>query len=214
MNKYDKILDLFTGNDPYRDFVNAPFRQGGYVYATDSRCMVRIDAGYVEGNYEHREKPDAGAVMNRTPNRLETLVTMGGLKETYGRIPDVMFKECDACEGIGKVDFEFEYDGGLYCHRDDCPVCDGAGYVQTSEKEKDFRYGVRFLQETHPVKQEYLLLFMQTLSILGAKSARLVYASPSMLLFDVDSGVQIVMAGYFPNEGTEEMVVCYKEKEK
>lgn len=212
MSKYDKALNLFTGYDSFRDFVNAPFRQGRYVYATDSICMIRIDAEYLEMEYNSIDKPNCGYSFNKKPNQPSThSFSLEGLKSMYDRIPDVEFEECEACDGTGKVDFEFEYDCEFYYKRADCPICYGEGYVQVSEPEKDFRYGIKFADGSSPVRQKYLLRLIEALRTLDLDRAFLVYADDTTFMFELEQGIDVMMMGYLPYIKNEEFFISYED---
>lgn len=51
MNKYDKIINRFTGDDTDPAWCEKPFKHGDSIIATDRHILIRIDAAKCEGEY-------------------------------------------------------------------------------------------------------------------------------------------------------------------
>lgn len=214
MNKYDKALSLFTErNLSPKEYTYSPFSQGEYIYATDRMVAIRIPSGKTEEAYENRERPVAGIPFNKERNADE-LFTFKELKELYDSVPEVYFKRCEACWGDGRVDFEFEFDGSIYTSRGDCPVCFGTGSIRTEDERKDFRCGVKFMEDSFPINNRYLGILLSAMSVLGIDSVRLVRQDFYTCAFLLGEGVEVTIMGYHPAAGNEDNCVCYKKKEK
>lgn len=211
MNEYDHALNLFTDYTMYENYTDRPFRQGIYTYATDKISMIQVRSDLTKEDYEELDKPNAEAIMDKKPNR-NKVYTLGGLKAVLNRIPKVNYEECSACEGNGKVEFEFEYDGETYYHSADCPVCHGTGEKELDFGRRDFRYGVKFEPDAWPVKRKHLTKLIQTMDLLGISSARLVYADLCTFKFELDKDIAIIVVGYHPKQEFEDFYICYGEE--
>lgn len=210
MNKYDTVLRLFVDSSQYGDFTNVPFRQDCRIYATDKLSIISVGSDLTEEQYDFLEKPDFYRVLNKPQNR-NKVFTLGGLSNLLSRIPKVKFKKCDACDGLGEVNFEFEYDAGTYYHRGDCPICDGTGKVELLFEEFDFRYGVKFESDTWPLKHNQLIKLIKTMDLLHTDAAELVFADTQTCKFKLVNDIEVMFCAYHPKQEFEDFVVCYEE---
>lgn len=209
MNNYDCALNLFTDVSIGAHYTGRPFRQGSYIYATDRISMIRVKSDLTNEEYNEIKSPNSEQVFRRESNR-NKVYTLDGLKALFALIPEVGFEECDACDGRGRVDFEFEYDGDTYYKSGDCPICEGSGQKELLIKEKDFRYGVMFEPDSYPIKQKYLEILYNTMNTLGINSALLVYSDSIFYKFQLSKDIDIMFCGYIPKPGYEDYVVCYE----
>ena len=147
--------------------------------------------------------------MNKPHNRNKVL-TLEGLTNLRNSIPKVQFEECDACEGLGKVRFEFEYGNETYYHSADCPICNGTGKMELLLAKPDYRYGVKFESDTWPIKQKYLSKLIQTMELLDTDTATLVYIDTQIHKFQLVDGIEIMFCAYHPKQEFEDLFVCYE----
>jgi hypothetical protein len=140
----DDILDtLARFCDPYRDTgrgqMARPFVRDGWVYATNSRAVVRIAADKVAGPVNADGPPaerlgwwklfplTGGTALAGLP--IPADVECGDCKGT-GKTEMVT---CPECDGDGEVSWYGDYSGHSY--EDECQFCDGEGEV-TANKVK------------------------------------------------------------------------------
>lgn len=101
-------IDLvpFTGIDDFRDYLNAPWRRDGKLYATNGHFMIELaDDGRDVPAYD--KHPNCTAQFDkRTPG-------------TFGALPEIPPAEpCSFCNGKGM------------CYHEGCPDCDAKGEFQ------------------------------------------------------------------------------------
>jgi hypothetical protein len=128
-NIYITILNHFTGQDKFRDWLNTPFHALGKAMATDGNKLVAVPlCDLMEDLTDHSEKvwklwQPANMEVNISIDHLQTVI------EQFPRIDcyDMEKKECKACRGNGDVDFEFCYKYDTYRMNGECPVCEGEG---------------------------------------------------------------------------------------
>lgn len=209
MNNYDHVLNLFTDISLSVTYAQQPFRQGRHTYATNKIALIQIVSTLHEEEYDTLESPRADLVMGK-PNNRNKVFTLDGLTTLLNLVPKVLFEECDACDGTGKVNFEFEYNGDTYYHSDDCPVCHGTGEQDLPVAKRDFRYGVKFESDTWPLKQKYLVKLIQTMQLLGIDNVRLVYADTQTYKFELSEDVEVMFLCYHPKQEYEDFFICYK----
>ena len=209
MNKYEKTLKLFTGYDQYREWTQEPHLQNGYIYASDTRIAIQIDKQLVEYDYPELEKPDL-ATPFKVNKELDMQMTIEDMENVYDRVPYTTIERCEACEGRGVVDFEFEYGGRTYLKSDECPVCCGEGVVSSINSKRDFRYSILVHDSCLPIKQKYFGILMSAMKALEVDTIRLAGCSACVCLFDVCEGVKIAV-GVYRDEPDSEYVLKYKE---
>lgn len=209
MNNYDAALILFTNPFLYKDYAKHPFRQGMNNYATDGKSIIRVATHLCKEEYEELDKPNAWYVMNKPKNR-DKVFTLDGLITLLNLIPKVDFEACQACDGNGRVDFEFEYDGETYYKSADCSVCHGTGEKELDVAVRDFRYGIKFESDTWPLKQKYLIKLIKTMELLEVNSAHLVYADTQTYKFELSEDVEVEFLCYHPKLEYEDFFICYK----
>ena len=67
MNKYDQILERFSGIDTLRLELLTPFNYEGTtnVFATDAHALVCIPANLCEKEYKTQKKPNVSAIIGK-----------------------------------------------------------------------------------------------------------------------------------------------------
>ena len=209
MNVYDTVLSLFADISQREPYTWSPFRQGCRIYATDKVSIISVGSGLIEDEYDYLEKPNSEYVMNKPHNR-NKILTLEKLANLHNSIPKVNFEECDACDGFGKVKFEFEYDNETYYHSADCPICNGTGKMELLLAKPDYRYGVKFESDTWPIKQKYLSKLIHTMELLDTDTATLVYVDTQIHKFQLVDGIEIMFCAYHPKQEFEDLFVCYE----
>lgn len=209
MNNYDHALNLFSDISLSVTYAQQPFRQRQNTYATDKIALIQVASTLPEEEYDALENPRADLVMSK-PNNRNKVFTLDGLATLLNLIPKVLFEECDACDGTGKVEFEFEYNRDTYYHSADCPLCGGTGQQDLPVAKRDFRYGVKFESDTWPLKQKYLVKLIQTMQLLGIDTARLIYTDTQTYKFELGENVKVMFLCYHPKPEYEDFFICYK----
>lgn len=136
---------VYNGGFTNRDCLRKPFERDGFIYATDTRIMVRVSEDLCEEKYEISEKPK-----NIPPFPNADCCYKLELKELVGVIKSIpecetiavsgKEAECDECEGDGRVEWTYEdSDGEEHYDYFDCPICGGKGKVATKEYEREER---------------------------------------------------------------------------
>ena len=125
----DAMIELAAKSDVER--LGAPWSRGEWSYATDGKMAIRgprlDEFGERPENDETAATLDdlvsrpAGPTWYDVPANLPA--APGPCPKCHG-VPSV---KCEACDGDGAVEWEFEYDGRTYDMDGDCPVCDGEG---------------------------------------------------------------------------------------
>lgn len=208
MNNYDHALNLFADISLNVTYAQQPFRQRRNIYATDKIALIQVSSTLPEEEYDALENPRADLVMSK-PNNRNKVFTFDGLATLLNLIPKVFFEECDACDGTGKVEFEFEYNGDTYYHSADCPLCGGTGEQNLPVAKCNYRYGVKLESDTWPLKQKYLVKLIQTMQLLGVDTARLVYTDTQTYKFELDENVKVMFLCYHPKPEYEDFFICY-----
>jgi hypothetical protein len=201
MKDEQKILDMYVARDDLRPVLQAPFTQGGYVYATDARILIRIRESVVTGSYPVAENPNNSRFFIET-NREET-ITIQQLEELLSRVE--MIEEthvvgksvtCEECGGSGLVYWEH----GRYEKEDDCPACDGSGY---SQQERKVITGNMTLNKLAPVKlggrtfsAGYIQTIVQTMELLGIHEIAMrynEYNEMKQVIFNFSPDVDVIL---------------------
>ena len=126
MNK--ELVKNFYSTDKYRPEMNSTIYDGqGYAYATDSHFLLRW-----EEQGDKNAKLDCGAIFKDVGDKKQSFIfSKIDFIKKRDKLPLVVDKdECDACEGNGEVEWEFEH----YEKWDDCPKCNGKGEIKNSDK--------------------------------------------------------------------------------
>lgn len=140
MNVYNKILNLFIGNDKIRTWMNNPFIIENKVCATDGYALIAMSKNKI--NTEVFFSPDKTVLERVYPlivqmkKEFEQVISFNNLSEIIKLVPlidEVIEKdethECNDCNGSGEVTYLYESKSGIYELEHECPVCEGAGVV-------------------------------------------------------------------------------------
>lgn len=148
MNKYDTILNRFTGDVDDPAWCEKPFKHGDSIIATDRYILVRVDAAKCEGKYDtHPNQPQ--------PKNLDKLFPLTNcnlvmdVHELAKQIVSVEYEitipvsgddaKCPECNGRGEVEWEYESNNGIRYGYFDCPECDGRGHVTHKTLKREER---------------------------------------------------------------------------
>jgi len=137
MNIYNKILDAFVDLRPGagRGWKGKPFVIGEKAIATDSCTMVIVPAVKTIG-IELLTEYDPASVLKVIPgaafrgrNIPVPLDVVKAKIQHLAKKPEIILKDCGACDGEGWVEYQFIYKDIHHTKDDECPVCRGEGDV-------------------------------------------------------------------------------------
>lgn len=131
---YLKILNKIAKKDNFTDWMEKPFNAFGKSIATNGYCLV---ATPMCGEFINRD--DIIKSIYPFEFNLNKKIKLQEIKDKLALIPivdcyDEKEEECDACDGSGTVDFEFEYSRKTYEMEGECPVCEGEGTILQKSK--------------------------------------------------------------------------------
>ena len=206
MNNYDKLLISYTDVHSYKEYAHEPFLQGEFAYATNGQSCIQVRKDLPKKPLEERDNPNTLRIFTKERNK-DRIISYDMLKRAMQSIPKVNFERCPACDGEGKVEFEFEFSCKTYTTKDECPVCGGSGERYVHTPIPDYRYGVCLLSGGMPVKQTYIEQLGWCIKLLEVESVRLVSYDGFIYRFDVADGVQVAICAYQPGTFDGELSV-------
>lgn len=197
-NEIDTLLLSFCDEDNYRDYCQAPFEQGGKIYASDTINLLSVDKSLVEGEYKSLDFPLMDKVM---PSDAPTCVILAkdveaALKEiTRDSCPDALndgYETCYECHGCGEIELKHtDKRGREFVLQVECPVCQGNGSVKVGEgrfvvltngsNEFDLRFGS-------------LMLLLDAMGVFGVDSAKVFSKGGLALRFDLTPQASVLIA--------------------
>lgn len=200
----DQLLQKFVGEDNNRPIFQKPWRKDGYVCATDTRILIRVNGALIDTQYP--EGPYALSKIFPNCSTQIGCVTLEQLKTALSKCPLVDQTktidhdiECCECHGEGEVYWEYEH----YSRKFECPVCDGEGYIErekvvpTGEKEIDYDaivcIGYRYY------KGYYLDYIRNAMEKLGIKTAEILIGNNKVgTQFRLNHDIDILLAECAP----------------
>lgn len=197
------LFDLFVDIDnDIQTIYNNPYRRDGYVYATDGRKLIRIKENVVRGNYETNDKMK----LDIPTDNCDYIITDKDIEKVLFNIPheEEVIKvgnnvKCPECDGEGTVTWKYtDRDWNDYELDEDCPVCEGSGYIEKVRKERTGRK-ISVLSTIIKVGRNNLTAgFLQTLldamKIIGISEVRLVAQDKICNHFRIDENISVILA--------------------
>lgn len=223
MSKYQQILNLFVAKDDVRPQFKQPFCYEDRAVATDAYTMVFFDKGKVEDL-----EPYDGAirVFDCVPIENTRLkITKDELNAALASSPKVdevrieeRKTECEACEGSGQVNFEFDYNLKTYELEGECPLCEGyceilaEVRVPTGGKVPDYEKSFRLRGKTY--RSAYFKRIIDVVNMTGADYIDMLNINDkpySATLFEV-SDVKILITSNHSEPWSDKNEVVYEIK--
>lgn len=203
MNKYVQFLNTVTVEDPFRPWMETPFRYKDKIVATNAMVMVAMPVDMAgEMTFPNQDsiasKIDSVFSGYKPVSKLLPLEIMDKIESLCPLVDELNLIEeaerCKTCDGEGTVEWWFEN----FEKEDDCPVCHGQGETGEDRYEKTGKQ----IKDVHAVFTLFSTMFaygvlkpLIELSRLMDSSAHLVgEISGRQLLFEVGD-VQIVLCG-------------------
>lgn len=136
---YEDVLNLYIGNDEYRNWIFEPFFIGNLAIAMNAHELVFFDKNLSEKELNVCGNENPQLILNNIPEQrnqdyklnieeIETYLKNApkvDVLKTVGK--DV---KCTECDGDGQVEWEYEN----WTKDFDCPKCDGDGYESESRQ--------------------------------------------------------------------------------
>lgn len=184
-SQHKEILQLFVSSDEMRPVFHTPLRildkKGKEItVATDTMAMAVVRGHLGDGRvYDLDESAKYNRVIIEERNQ-SLKYKVQDFEDAVEKTPFVLVKkgdECEACDGDGYVDFEFDHEMKTFYHEAACPICDSKGEVnirETDEKEYDYEFRTqigkdhfsaiqlkRLAEAARIAQQEYIYLTYQ-----------------------------------------------------
>lgn len=199
MKKFDvdELLQMFVSTEDFRATLKRPWRKDGYIMASDSHILVRVN-----GDLSDKEYPTNGpAFCFSLGTESIGILTAGDIDDVLTNCPLVddtrrveVEVECPECEGEGQVEWQY----GIHSEKHDCPMCLGEGKlseiqeVPTGHKvisSKSFlQMGEQF------VGAYYIDLIRKVMDLIGLEAVDVIpnsYQNP--ILFRLTNGIEIIL---------------------
>lgn len=135
----DDLLQLFVSTDDLRPKFMRPWREGNYIFASETHICIRVKGSMTDTDYPCSNSHTNNMFLCRCPDgklNREILDNAISYAPTVDEIKTVGEDiECEECDGTGQVRWEYKSWTDIF----DCPVCQGTGYSETARKESTGR---------------------------------------------------------------------------
>ena len=126
-----ELLQLFVSYNPYREWMFEPFTVKGHTGATDGSIILLMEGEYRDYTALSEEYSER-VFQVIPPENLNFPIPVADLVGALSRTPEIeevtyQDQECDACDGDGEVEWEFDHKHRSYNMEYECPVCKGSG---------------------------------------------------------------------------------------
>lgn len=146
----DELLQLFVGDDDRRPKFLRPWREGAYVFASDTYILIRVKEELTDADYPSYGDGKTNSLFPTCPTtgiltseKLAAVISNAPLTDEEMEIGEDV--ECEECNGEGTVTWEYKD----WRKEFDCPCCDGTGY---SERVRYKRTGNKVIAYDAAVK--------------------------------------------------------------
>lgn len=132
------LFNEFVSTEDYRPKLKYPFKQNGYIYASDATVLLRIRENIVTNDYIEQESPQVWKVIPETDCEIALSVKKidRALKSANLDKHNDYTKPCPECGGSGEVTWEYcDKNGKYHTKEDECPYCDGECNLFVGYKE-------------------------------------------------------------------------------
>jgi len=129
--KYKRILEKFTDiESEYRPWMKRLFNFDNKTGSTNGHILVYCDR---LGEFDDMSKNVSKIIPTENKNsviKISTIIDMVSLMPKVDCYDEIK-ANCDACNGSGEVEFEFNHSSKDYYVEAECPVCEGDGAIFT-----------------------------------------------------------------------------------
>lgn len=144
---HDKVLNTRDYLQQSHNITSDKF--GCLTIATDANSLAFFK-GHTEGVLPARdevsEKLTRVLLSDRNQSKKYLVSDILAIRDVIPFTDGYDYEYCDACEGHGEVDFEFNHKGYVHLHSAECPVCNGTGEINrkpNGEKLYDYNHRVK-----------------------------------------------------------------------
>lgn len=194
-DQWRSLLYKFTEDEGFYPGLQHPFKQDGYVCATDTHAILRVDKDLIPKSNDdyvpkHRVPTIAKVMPTSNPTFTISLKEIQSCLVALGLNYDHLDKECPGCGGSGDVDWYYtDRDGYTHTKMDDCPYCGGSGCIKNGS-DRYCSIGDMVILAYH------MILVQRTMTALGIDTLRCTWhrMGKRSLLLNFADGVDIVVA--------------------
>lgn len=207
MKKYNfnekELLSLFVASTDVRSEVfKNPYTNNGFVFASDSCIIIRINPEILSEKYPECPK----LRLDFPKNDLSVKISLKAIKEVLSKLPktDIKFVGddifCDECGADGKVYWKYnDRDGGRHEGLFYCPICNGSGYMRRKIEVHTGNF-VPLLDYTTigigglSYKARYVDIVCRAMEMIGVDEITILHQGKyEMMLLQVDENIHIGM---------------------
>lgn len=159
-----EMLQQFCSKDEYRTYLQHPFFYEGSTFASEGKIIVRME-GIIPGSLDANEIKTNDDMMARVLKNIYSMLDEYKPGELWHRADQVEILPewgeektcpgcdgiprdvCDACDGEGEVEWEFDHNCKTHYGTFECPICKGDG-----PPECKTCYGHGTILDSTPVK--------------------------------------------------------------
>ena len=188
--EWRRLLRLFVaGAEEMRQVMMKPFEQDGWVCASDSHVLLRVDKSYITDDYSTDKKtPNVDSVIPQykpqfTVTKTDLITALVKLNIDYNETK----VECPYCDEECEVEWEYtDYDGDKHTMWGECPCCSGSGYI---------RNGINRFCEVNGshLNAHYVILLYQVMKDLSIDKVAVTVGNMRQLRFKITQGVDLVI---------------------
>lgn len=186
--QWHELLVKFVCDEDDRPSLAKPFKQNGYICATDAHNLLRVDAKYIANadKYPKLESPDVERIIPKSDP--EFAITVDALRAAFvncGIDYDVAYTECPYCDD-GEVQWKFtDSDGDTHTKWDDCPLCGGTGSLPNG-------FNKRLNIGKHQFPANPILMLYSVMEALGIDKAAVAVDTYPAYRFNIADGIDVL----------------------
>lgn len=207
-----KLLDLFVDKENiFKPECEKPYRKDGYVYATNGKKLIKIREDIIKGEYDTTDRMELD-IPDSNCNYIIAAEDIEEVLSTIEKVDEIIYVghdvECPECGGEGTVTWKYtDRNWEDYELEEDCPVCDGSGYI---EKEKHVktgrvipRLGAIVRVGKNNITADNLNVLLNAMRIIGVNEVSLIYQKGVLNHFRIDENISVILASNICHEEYE-----------
>lgn len=189
-SEWHRLLNLYVADEEsMRPALMNPFEQDGYVCATDTHTLIRVDKKYITDDYTTQSKVPNVSKVIPVPNPTFA-ITDNELRKAFSilRIDyDATTVDCPECDDECEVEWEYtDRDGDKHTMYGECPSCNGTGRVPNGA-DKICEIGDK------TICSHFILLLYHVMIALGIGEIKGTFGDKGQILFHVENGIDVVV---------------------
>lgn len=191
------LSGFVAGEDSIHVMLIHPFRQNGYVCATDTRVLIRVAETHIppaeEGmtDFVSAEFPSVDKVIPHYAPQFS--VSLAALMDAFVKSDinyDLLDIDCPNCDSDCQVEWK-HVDGAGHEHSkwDDCPLCHGSGMVANASN-------LFCVLDGKNMNAHSMLILYHTMNALSVEKALVSYGREHQIRFTLADGVDVLLMPY------------------